>query len=188
VAIPILQAQTIYDETIRLHILANSDSPEDQNLKLLVRDDLLSYCNRFQEMNTKEDAMTLLENSLEDLQKIASDRILAEGYSYPVQITLDREYYETREYEDFRLPAGVYTSLQVIIGDGNGKNWWCVLFPPLCTSSCRADEELAEVGFTPSQVRLLTDDDSINIVVRFRIVELFGEIKQKISSVLYREE
>lgn len=176
--------KTIRDGVIRLHILANSDSPEDQALKLTVRDEILdSVAHLTDGCENRDEAEQKVRDRLDRLEEIGSGVVQAEGYDYPVTVTLTEEYYPTREYEDFRLPAGRYLSLRVIIGEGEGHNWWCVLFPPVCLSSASADEELAEVGFTPNQVRMLTDDEDVHYVVRFRVVEVFSDLGERIRSL-----
>ena len=123
----------IYEDTVRLHILAHSDAEEDQEVKICVRDYLLS---------TYGEALSGYENAAEAegamrelLPKMEADacRILKEaGFSYAARVTLSEEWYERREYADAVFPEGEYTSLRVILGDGGGKNWWCVMFPPMC--------------------------------------------------------
>ncbi len=123
----------VYEDTVRLHILANSDSEEDQGLKLRVRDAILSeYSSELSKIENTDEAKAALTNLLPEIEAFAKMKIADEGYSYDVSVTLSEEWYETREYEDFSLPRGYYTSLRVIIGEGEGKNWWCVMFPPLC--------------------------------------------------------
>ncbi len=176
--------KAIRDGVIRLHILANSDSPEDQALKLTVRDQILdSVAELTDGCDNRDEAEQKVKAGLDHLEAIGEEIVQAEGYDYPVTVTLTEEYYPTREYEDFRLPAGRYLSLRIIIGEGQGHNWWCVVFPPVCLSSAKADEELAEVGFTPNQVRMLTDDEDVHYVVRFRVVEVFSDLGERIRSL-----
>lgn len=180
--LPVHGEEKVYDNTLRLHVLANSDSEEDQALKLKVRDAIVTEAAVLSERcNNKEEAEKLYSSHLDDFADTAENVILENGYSYSVNVTLGKEYYPERQYENVRLPAGNYTSLKVNIGDAEGKNWWCVLFPPLCVKAASSDEELAAVGFTPNQVKVLTDSEKPQYVIRFRILEwaesLFSKTK-----------
>lgn len=167
----------LYDSTIRLHVLANSDSEADQSLKLLVRDAILdSVSGIAEDCASKETAEAALRDSLPALTETAQSVLVSAGSDDEVHLELSREHYPTRGYDGVRLPAGTYTSLRVMIGSAEGHNWWCVLFPPLCTSSAQPQDELAAVGFTGSQIRILTDSRSPRYVLKFRILELLGEI------------
>lgn len=177
-------ASAIYDGTIRLHVLAESDSEEDQADKLAVRDALLSEVERLTaDLSDKAEGERILRANLEGLQEIALQALAERGTVADVQVTLTTEYYPTREYENLRLPAGEYTSLQVKIGAAEGKNWWCVLFPPLCTSSARAEDAMQETGFSKNQIRLLTEDEDPVYTLRFRIVEQLAQFKQSLKEL-----
>lgn len=179
-------AKAIYEGTVRLHVLANSDSEADQALKLKVRDALLGEMDELLTSTDAEDADSAaeaLEEKLDELRAVAESVIAENGFDYPVELALTEEYYETREYDGFALPAGEYTSLQVKIGRAEGQNWWCVLFPPLCTSVASAEEALAETGFTKRQVRLLTDDENASYKLKFKAVEWIGELTHKIKGL-----
>ena len=168
---------SLYDSTIRLHVLADSDSDSDQALKLLVRDAILdSVSGMIENCADKETAEAVLRDSLPALTETAQTALVSAGSDDEVHLELSREHYPTRGYDGVRLPAGTYTSLRVMIGSAEGHNWWCVLFPPLCTSSAQPQDELAAVGFTGSQIRILTDSQSPRYVLKFRILELLGEI------------
>ena len=182
VFLPLHDASAVYDGVIRLHVLAHSDSEEEQALKLLVRDAiLLSYSETINGGSSKEDAEETLASLLPSIKTLAEETILAAGYTHEVTVSLCQEYYPTREYEGMRLPAGEYLSLRVVIGSGEGQNWWCMVYPPLCTSSAEAGEALSEAGFTPSQVRLLTEDEDKEYVVRFKIVESVSSAWKKVK-------
>ena len=175
--LPVRGESEVYGNTVRLHILANSDSTADQTLKLLVRDalvkkaeDLTSGCTDI------ESAKTALSENLGEFELIAENVLAENGCLDGVSVSLGKEYYPEREYGQLRLPSGTYNSLTVNIGESQGQNWWCVLFPPLCVDSAEAKEELAETGFTPSQIRLLTDSDTPKYVIRFRILEWISDI------------
>ena len=127
----------IYEDTIRLHILANSDSAEDQELKIFVRDKLLlEYGERLRLAGSFENAEELTRRLIPAIEDYAERVVLEAGYEYPVRALVSEEWYETRDYDGFSLPCGYYTSLQIIIGDGEGKNWWCVMYPPMCLDAC----------------------------------------------------
>lgn len=182
----VTDAKAIYEGTVRLHVLAHSDSEEDQALKLKVRDALLGEMDALlatSEASDADSAEKMLSENLEAFKLIAEEVIAENGFDYAVQIALTEEYYETRTYEGFSLPAGEYASLQVRIGEAAGQNWWCVLFPPLCTTVASAEEELAETGFSKRQVRLLTENEQTSFQLRFKMLEWFGEVGHKLKEV-----
>ena len=126
-------SENIADSVFRLHVIANSDSEEDQQLKLKVRDALLSYMNTLSSnCNTKEEAIQIATQHQNEFQTIAENVIVENGYNYPVQIKINNFYFPTKSYGDISLPAGYYDALRVEIGNAKGKNWWCVMFPSLC--------------------------------------------------------
>ena len=174
---PTSEELDIYENTVRLHVIANSDSEDDQALKLLVRDAILNTVNDLN-ANGKEDALNKIENQKENLKSVAKTVILNNGKDYDVKIEIGREMYPTKHYEDFSLPAGEYTSVRVVIGEGKGQNWWCVLYPPLCTNSAMKYDENAclEVGLTKGQYDLITSNDSGKYRVKFRLLELAAEV------------
>ena len=174
--IPTESEYQIYDSCIRLHVIANSDSQSDQELKLKVRDKLLEYVSGY-DVNSKETALLRLNEDKTTLEKMAREVIAENGYSYDAKIEIGLENYPTREYEDFSLPAGEYTSVRVIIGEGNGQNWWCVLYPPLCTQAALSYDKDAciEVGLSSGQYDLITGANG-RYKVKFKIVEMAAEI------------
>lgn len=158
----------IYDDTVRLHILANSDSEDDQSLKLTVRDAILSeYSEELSVFDDIEAAKAMLSGRLSEIEEYAENIIRKNGYAYEVNAYLGEEWYDTREYDSFTLPAGYYTSLRIIIGKGDGKNWWCVMFPPMCLDACT---EAAQY----SQNEEILIKKRFN--VRFKLVELISEL------------
>lgn len=174
---PTSEELLIYENTVRLHVLANSDSEQDQALKLLVRDAILSTVNDL-DATGKQDALKKIEDQKENLKKIAKTVILNNGKDYDVKIEIGKEMYPTKHYEDFSLPAGEYTSVRVIIGKGQGQNWWCVLYPPLCTNSAiKYDEDAClEVGLTKGQYDMITSNDTGKYKIKFRFLELASEV------------
>ena len=173
------ECEKIRDNVIRLHVIANSDSEADQTIKLKVRDALLEYGKEMfsgnVDVNNAEEKLNLYKNTL---IKIA-DKVLAEnGMEYKSDIYLIEEYFTTRQYEDFTMPAGKYLALKVILGEGSGKNWWCVMFPPLCLPAASENKDL-NVVFSENGADIV--ENSNKYVIKFKIVELFEEIKQKIE-------
>lgn len=175
--LPVNGEEKIYSDLVRLHVIANSDSDEDQALKLKVRDAVLSEACALDMGTDKESAQAALSANRERLCAAARRTVEAEGYTYGVSVELGSEKYPERTYEDFVLPAGTYTSLRVIIGEGDGHNWWCVLYPPLCTSTAEEREEtFIAAGFTDEQYKAITDGGKTKYKVKFKIVEILEEI------------
>ena len=172
------------DQVIRLHVLANSDSPADQALKLQVRDSILEAAEGyFQPGATRAETEAILRSHLEELAAAGAQTMAAAGYDYPVTASLEENYwFPTKEYEDFALPAGEYTALRIVIGEGGGQNWWCVVFPPLCLGSVTesAAQTALSAGLSEDQVSLITGEDE-GYVVKFRAMELWEELKQALS-------
>ncbi len=177
--LPIHGEEQIYDSVIRLHVLANSDSEEDQALKLKVRDAVLARTEGLlSTAATKEEAEAILSASLAELRAVAEETVRQNGEEQGVRVTLSWEEYPTRRYEKMAFPAGEYLSLRVMLGEAEGENWWCVLFPPLClTAATATDKENAEAtflaaGLTDEQYRIITDTDSTKYRLRFKILEV----------------
>ncbi len=165
------------DNIIRLHVIANSDTEPDQAEKLRVRDEVLNLVGSKLTAENKEDAERELRALLPEITSAASE-ILPEDR--PVTATLTTEPYPRKSYGPVTLPAGSYTSLRVIIGDGEGHNWWCVLFPRMCTSPASDEGELrrqfVEAGFTPSQYKIITESNNVRYTVKFKIVEMIRSL------------
>ena len=162
----------IYEDTIRLHILANSDSKEDQALKISVRDGLLlEYGERLRSAGSFEGAAQLAEGLLSEIESFAEELINAEGYDYSVTAILSEEWYETRDYDGFSLPCGIYTSLRILIGEGKGKNWWCVMYPPLCLDM--ASSEIYDNKYSEEENALISAD---GYRIKFKLLELAADL------------
>ena len=178
-ALPTHGEAEIYDSVVRLHVLAISDSEEDQALKLCVRDRVLKCASVIVEgCDNRDSAVAALGGELETLRQAALNVIHEQGYGYDVTVFLDYEDYPTRSYESVCFPAGRYMSLRVCIGEAEGKNWWCVLFPNLCLGA--ADRQASEdafmrVGLTPEQYRIVTESGGTKYKLRFRLLELLEE-------------
>ena len=186
---PVHGEAELYDSVLRLHVLANSDTDEDQALKLKVRDSILSASAPIMEgCETREEAIAALTSAIPTLTSAASETIRHEGFDYPVRIELCEEDYPTKSYESFCFPSGEYLSLRVLIGDAAGQNWWCVLFPPLCLSAATdqrdAEEAFIAVGLTDDQYKIITETDSPTYQVRFKILETIEDAKKDINERL----
>ncbi len=161
---------------LRLHVLANSDSEIDQALKLKVRDKLLIYADTlFTDCATEEQAVAVASQNLQALQQVARDEIRAQGFNYPVTVTVGKAYFNTREYPSFTLPAGEYDALRVVIGQGAGKNWWCVLFPPVCLPAAAAD--ISE-SLSAENTAFVHNPTAPKYKIAFKTVEIFEDFKQ----------
>lgn len=168
--------ENLSEKLIRLHVIAASDSEADQALKLEVRDAVLSYMTPLLDgVQETEAARRILNAERAQLQQIAAETAAAAGMPCKVSVSLGTEDYPTRDYDDFSLPAGSYLSLRIILGAGEGHNWWCVVYPPLCTSSVEAATTMNE-----EDVRLITQSDT-EYVVKFQILEWWGNLKQALS-------
>lgn len=171
----------IYDDTLRLHILANSDQSEDQKLKLEIRDRiLLKYGKMLKGGESITEAKESVEQLLPEIEGDAKVWIGELGYNYDVKASLSVEWYETREYEGFTLPAGYYSSLRIIIGEGKGQNWWCVMYPPLCMemASESAPRDDGVIDYSKEEIRLIT---SGKYQVKFKILEELSRAFEKNS-------
>lgn len=173
-------SSNLSDSVFRLHIIANSDSEEDQNLKYLVRDDLLDYMNSLcSECSNKEEVIEIVNSHLEDFQQVAEETIRKNGYSYPVTVEVGNFEFPTKTYGDISFPAGFYDALRVKIGESNGKNWWCVMFPPLCfidtTTGVVSDEskEQLQENLEDEDYKIISDTENSGITIKFKLIELF---------------
>lgn len=169
------QCESIREKMLRMHVIANSDSEEDQQLKLKVRDAVLLAGEKvFDGSITATEAKEKITPYIDYLEKIALETIKNEGFDYNVKITVEKEYFNTRTYENsVTLPAGYYTAVKVIIGEGKGQNWWCVMFPPMCLPTAVAECEISDV-LTDDETEIVTETDKYKF--RFKIVEILEEI------------
>lgn len=173
------QQEELGRKVIRLHVIANSDSPEDQALKLRVRDRVLARAQEILEQSADmEQAEQALTAALPELTREARETLAAEGCAQPVQARLEPAEFPTKDYDGFSLPAGKYLALRVIIGQGAGQNWWCVVFPPLCTAaSADVPETALAAGLTEDQVSLMAEEDS-GYVLKFKAVEWWEQLRE----------
>ncbi|WP_325200351.1 stage II sporulation protein R [Oscillibacter sp.] len=181
-ALALQTGQELSDKVVRLHVLANSDSEEDQALKLQVRDRVLAYAEPLLAgAADRREAEALLRGRVLELERIAAEEIRTEGYDYAVTVELEDTVFPTREYEDFTLPAGKYLALRVVIGAGEGRNWWCVVFPPLCAAaSAEVPEAALAAGLSPAQVGLITEEDQ-GYVLKSKLVEFWRGLEGKLD-------
>lgn len=177
-ALALQTGQELSDKVVRLHVLANSDSEEDQALKLKVRDRLLACMEPLLAgAADRREAEALLRGRILELEQLAAEEIRANGYEYSVAIELEDTVFPTREYDGFTLPAGKYLALRVLIGAGEGQNWWCVVFPPLCAAaSAEVSETALAAGLTFDQVGLITEKDQ-GYVLKSKLVEFWRELE-----------
>lgn len=173
--LPVHGESEIYSSVLRLHVLANSDSDEDQALKLKVRDTVLEKSAELTVgCASIKDAEKILCGSKDEIREAAQARVLAEGYEYPVSVELGIEEYPTRRYDSLCFPSGEYLSLRVKIGESGGKNWWCVLYPPMCLSAAtksESEDAFISVGLNPDQYQIITETEDVKYNVRFKILE-----------------
>lgn len=167
----------IRSEVLRMHVIANSNTSEDQALKLRVRDAVLKEGKKlFNGSVTAEEAEKILKPAVPEMEKAAREEIKRSGFDYPVKVIVGEDYFPTRTYEDkVTLPAGRYEAVKVIIGEGEGKNWWCVMFPPMCLPAAQAEKSIDEV-LNEDELDLVTSNPQYE--PRFKIIEWIEEIKE----------
>ncbi len=167
------------NSVFRLHVIANSNSEEDQNLKYLVRDSLLNYMSSICEnISTKEEAMELAKNNIQKFQEIAESVIIENGYDYSVCVEVGNYSFPTKKYGDISLPAGLYDALRVKIGSASGENWWCVMFPSLCFVDVSngyvpaVSKQNLQDSLLPEEYNLISSNN-MNFKIKFKLIELF---------------
>lgn len=169
------QSREISNEVLRLHIIANSDSARDQQIKLLVRDKVQSMCkDLYPEGCTKKQARSILENKLPDLVQAACETLREQNCDLPVHGEIVNMYFTNRVYDDITLPAGNYDALRLTIGNGEGHNWWCVMFPPICIAASGGD--ISDV-LTDEQTELVKSD---KIEYKFKLYEIYEDLTNKL--------
>lgn len=172
-------SEEIRSDVLRLHVIANSDSSVDQNLKLRLRDYILEEGEDiFDGSVNVENAVKKIEPKLTELENSAETFVKNAGFDYDVKITLSNEYFTTRTYESVTLPAGKYLALRVVIGSGEGHNWWCVMFPPMCVPAADKKDEIENV-FTDKEIKLVESKPKYE--PRFKVVEIYEQIRETIS-------
>jgi len=170
-------SSSISNSVFRLHVIANSDSDEDQNLKYKVRDSLIEYMNTIcKNVKNKEEAINIAKNNLDEFYNIAKATIENNGYNYDVSIEIGNFDFPTKKYGDISLPSGYYDALRVKIGEAKGQNWWCVMFPPLCFVNIstgivpdESKEELKE-NLSDEEFTIISNQDNNNIKFKFKLI------------------
>lgn len=173
---------SLQDTLVRLHVVADSDSYEDQQLKQKVKDAIVAYITPYmKDMDTREKALTFLGEHLEEIRIVGQQVLEEAGVSDDIQVLLGEKNFSTRDYDTFSLPAGVYQTLQVSIGSGEGKNWWCVAFPTLCLPT--TTEEFADVaaaaGLNEEMTSTLIKDEGYEL--RFYFLDQLGKLENLFS-------
>ena len=174
-------SNNIADSVFRLHVIANSDSTEDQTLKFIVRDNLINYMNSLtKDITSKEAAIQIAKDHEQDFYRIAKQTISEQGYDYDVKVEIGNSYFPTKNYGDISLPAGYYDALKVEIGSASGQNWWCVMFPPLCfvdmSTGIVPDESKNTIreNLPNEEYALISDTSNNNINFKFKLLEFWG--------------
>ena len=170
----IATSEDISNKVLRLHILANSDSTEDQDIKLALKNYFLENTEDLFVGKTIEDNIAIAKDNTDYIENLCNSFLLDNGYNYQTNITVDKEYFDTRVYDDFTLPAGVYNSIKIEIGEGNGHNWWCIVFPSVCLSACSTS---MRDYLTEEEMELIND----GYTPKFKIVEIYEKIKSRLN-------
>jgi stage II sporulation protein R len=166
------QCENISNELFRLHILANSDSEQDQELKLKVRNKILDYTeNLYSNCNTKEETIAVTQANLSNILRVAEKEVHRLGYSYKVSGEITNMYFNTRTYGKYTIPSGSYDALRITIGQGKGHNWWCVMYPSFCIGE---STDIDNSSLTKDDKSLITDDNQYQI--KFQIVEWYEKL------------
>ena len=178
------------DSVFRLHIIANSDSSADQELKLKVRDKIIEYMNTLTSNSSdKKDVISIVNNHLDSFKEIALNTIKENGYNYDVNIEIGNFHFPTKSYGDISFPAGNYDALKIEIGDAIGQNWWCVLFPPLCfvnsstgvvpdDSKNTLKENINSESYEIISEGNNSNDNTSDIKIKFKIIEFFNNFRK----------
>ena len=177
-------SKSVREDVVRLHILANSDTKKDQEIKLKVRDALLEKNTAILSDGVNTDnAEEYFEISKDELLKTTRKVLKENGFAYDAVITLEKEFFETREYGDLIFPAGEYTALKVVLGEGSGKNWWCVMFPPMCVPA--ADD--VETKENTEDYLTFSGNEIVNggkkYIIKFKLLEVYEKLKNSMSNV-----
>ena len=175
-------SDNLYNSVFRLHVIANSDSEEDQNLKYIVRDNLINYMNdNCKNLNSKNAVIEYANKHLDEIKKIAENTVKENGFSYPVTVEIGNFEFPTKKYGDISFPAGLYDALKIKIGNSSGKNWWCVMFPPLCfvdtTTGIVPDssKESLQETLSTENYKIISENNNSDIKIKFKIIEFFEE-------------
>ena len=177
------------DKLIRFHVIANSNTDEDQELKLKVRDEVIKYWQpKLQHSKRINESEAIIKKEYSSLEEISKNIILKNGYNYSVKVGIQYSNFPTKQYSNIVLPAGEYKALKIIIGKGEGKNWWCVMFPPLCfvdesngVIDKSTDDKLKEV-LTDKEYKLIKQDTpkkTSRVKIKFKVLEVVKDLEKK---------
>ena len=180
-------SSNLSNEVFRLHVVANSNSIDDQNLKILVRDNVINYMNKLcKYSSSKKETIEIVSNHLDDFKTIANETITQNGYSYTANVEIGNFEFPTKQYGDISFPAGYYDALKIKIGKAQGQNWWCVLYPSLCFIDVstgivpeESKEELKD-NLTDEEYALISEHDTPTIKFKFKLIEFFAKNKSNI--------
>ena len=170
--------QQLAEQVIRMHVVPHSDEAIDQEVKLHIRDNVQEYLRaKLSDANDRDTAETIITEHLDTLNQIATDTAADFGLQLPTQVLLTEERFPTRAYGHFTLPAGTYTALQIQLGDAEGQNWWCVVFPPMCFDvALGTAPDLAVMGLEEGEIALIADEGG-GTAFRFRVLEFFDGLR-----------
>ncbi|MTI48877.1 stage II sporulation protein R [Sporosalibacterium faouarense] len=181
------------DKLIRFHVIANSDSPQDQALKLEVRDKVINTMNeKFAKSTSLDQSREIIKDNLQEIQSIAQNEVNVQGSNYDVNVDFGQHSFPTKSYGNFTLPAGEYQAVEIVIGEGKGANWWCVMFPPLCFIDIEngltdrdTKEKLRDV-LTEEEYKMITqvqEEEEVPLKLKFKIVEIFEKSKMTFAKM-----
>lgn len=174
------ECNKIRKEVLRLHIIPNSNAKQDQKVKLIVRDKILQIDEElFANSKNLEEAKQIAKNNTEYIRKIVLQTLKKNGFDYDAQVTVCKMFFDTREYENFTMPAGKYDAIRITLGEAKGKNWWCVLYPTLCVPAASKKQDLSDV-LTASQMQMLEGKSEYEL--RFASVELLEKLKEWLAN------
>ena len=178
-AIPTEAEGAVYEDTVRLHIPANSDSDADQKIKLEIRDRILGkYSDGLSGFSSAKEAAEELQGITEEIKQDVDLWLLEAGFDYGCTVTITEEWFDTRDYGDASLPCGNYTALKIVLGEGKGKNWWCVMFPPMCLGIATSGGGDILTGYNDEEYRLIK---SGKYSVKFKLLEILSECCAEVS-------
>ena len=176
--------KNISNNFLRLHVVANSDSTEDQILKYKIRDAVIDYMKPyFSNINTKNDALNILNSQKNNISDLATKIATENGYNYPVNVSIGNFYFPTKEYSKIILPEGYYDALKIELGNAKGQNWWCVMFPSLCIidsnnlSFSESSEQLLQENLSEEELSIISNTNTTpDIKIKFKLIELFENL------------
>lgn len=169
-------SEDISNKVFRLHILANSNSTEDQNTKLMLKNFILENSEDFIGGKTLDEAINNAKNNRNEITEMCNEYLKSIGIDYKVAVSVVKEYFKTRVYDDFTLPAGKYNSLKIELGEAKGHNWWCIVFPSVCLSACT---ESMNDYLNEDEMKLVSNTYS----PKFKVVEIYESAKEKIKNM-----